>query len=221
MEIWLEALKEDLHAITTPAARELWPGPGGRSWFNYRWEHVLQVERDALRLLRAVGGDRDVVLASAWVHDRYQSAFTGEDHGPRAADWATASLATHGFPAAKVERVCACVRDHSGRPHTLPEQPLEARLLWDADKLAHLGAFEILMHALSTSARDLTGAMLADPAFARRGLVATVWEPAIVRLRRGLGSGGLFYFFPVSCEIARERIAAEQTFLSCLEAQLR
>lgn len=220
MEGWLESLKEDLLAITTPAARELWPGPGDRPWFNYRWEHVLQVERDALRLLRAVGGDRDVVLASVWIHDRYQPAFTGDDHGPRAAGWAAAHLAALGFPADRVELVSACVKHHSCPPHTLAEHPAEARLLWDADKLAHLGAFEILMHALSTSARDVTGAMLADRAFERRGLVAAVWEPAIVRLRHGLGSAGLFYF-PVSCQIARERIAAERTFLSCLEAQLR
>ena len=49
---WLEALQADLLAITTEAARPLWPGPDGRPWFNYRWEHALadsagRAERDA------------------------------------------------------------------------------------------------------------------------------------------------------------------------------
>jgi HD superfamily phosphodiesterase len=131
---WLQALRRDMLAITTPAARELWPGPGGEPWFNYRWEHVLQVERDAVRLLQAVGGDRDVVLAAVWIHDRFQPAFAGEDHGARAADWAGTHLAGLGLCADRVDRVCACVRNHSGPPHSLPETPAEARLLWDADK---------------------------------------------------------------------------------------
>ena len=216
----LDGLRSDLLAITTSAAQQLWPGPGGKPWFNYRWEHVLQVERDALRLLQEVGGDTDVVLASVWIHDRFQPAFAGDEHGPRAAEWALAHLADLGFPAGSVERVAACVRNHSGPPHALAADPPEARILWDADKLAHLGSFEIVMHALTTSARDVTSEIAADPAFPRRGLISTVWPSAIARLRRQ-GPAPEDFYFPASAEMARQRLAAQQAFLGCLEAQLR
>jgi hypothetical protein len=216
---WLEQLRSDLQAITTPAARELWPGTGGAPWFNYRWEHVLQVERDALRLLDSAGGDRDVVLAAVWIHDRFQPAFTGEGHGPRAAEWAEANLASLGFPADLVGRVAASVRDHSAAPGALGPDPPEARLIWDADKLAHLGSHEVLTQALTASARDLTAEMLADPAFARRGLIRSVWPQAIARLRTRARAPRHFYL-PLSRRLARERIAAHRAFLDCLEAQL-
>ena len=88
---WLKTLRDDLACITEEAAKQFWPSPerGCPPFFNYRLEHVKQVERDALRLLSVVGGDGDIVLASVWLHDRFQPAFLDPgEHGKRAAEWA-------------------------------------------------------------------------------------------------------------------------------------
>jgi len=144
---WLEHLRHDLAAITSEAAKEYWPNPESErpAFYNYRLEHVRQVEREALILLDSVGGDSDVVLASVWLHDRWQPVFRGpEQHGKRAAEWAAQHLAETGFPAEKVESVCFAVANHSNPPRMLPPEAHDARLLWDADKLFHLGAVELL-----------------------------------------------------------------------------
>jgi HD superfamily phosphodiesterase len=80
---WLEILRKQLEDITFKAAEEFWPPPtmGGKPFYNYRLEHVRQVERDVLRILDTVEADSDIVLASVWLHDRFQPQFRGEEHG--------------------------------------------------------------------------------------------------------------------------------------------
>jgi HD superfamily phosphodiesterase len=74
---WLTALKTQMKEVTLPPARKFWPGasPEDEPYFNYRYQHVEQVERNARKLLAAYGGDEDVVLASVWLHDRFQPQY--------------------------------------------------------------------------------------------------------------------------------------------------
>ena len=121
---WLTRLQEDAIQISTSAARQHWPGPTATSppYFNYRLEHVRQVERDAIRLLAELGGDRDIVLASVWIHDRFQPQFTGPDHAVYAAEWAGENLNSYGFPSHKVEMVFYAVAHHSDPPGSIPAE---------------------------------------------------------------------------------------------------
>lgn len=145
---WLVHLREDMESITTRAALDIWQGPtpDNPPYYNYRLEHVRQVERDALRLLAAEGGDAEIVLAGVWLHDRYQPQYHGGlEHGPNAAVWAAEHLAELGFPEEKIPAVVYAVEHHS-KPagFFLPEQH-EACLLWDADKLSKVGAISIMV----------------------------------------------------------------------------
>jgi len=146
MPEWLTQLRTDLIEISSREAKKFWPGPSADSepYFNYRLEHVQQVERDAKRLLSIVGGDEDIVLASVWIHDRFRPQFEGDRHAARAAEWVSQHLAELGFPTAKVSTVEYAVANHSNAPNTIPEEALEARLLWDADKLTKLGALWVV-----------------------------------------------------------------------------
>lgn len=142
---WLDTLRSDLESITREAALSHWPGsePDNPPYFNYRLEHVLQVERDAMRLMESIGGDEEVILASVWIHDRFQPQYQDNDHPAEAAHWAREHLASIGFPADKVEAVCYCVVNHSNPPGAIPEHEEDARILWDADKLSKVGAVSI------------------------------------------------------------------------------
>ena len=153
---WLVALRGELVELTRGPAATMWPVPPGCTgpYFNYRVEHVKQVERNALRLLRHVEADADVVLAAVWIHDRIQPLFQAERHGQRAADWAESSLAALGFPAEKVAAVCAAVARHSEPPGSLADASVEARVVWDADKLAHFSLVGVLCVLLNNLAAD-------------------------------------------------------------------
>jgi hypothetical protein len=219
---WLEPLRADLASVTAEAARYLWPSPDKNCppFFNYRLEHVRQVEREALALLDLVGGDREVVLASVWLHDRFQPAFVGPDHGKQAATWAAENLTALSFPAEKVEAVCFAVANHSNPPGSIPSAAHEARVLWDADKLTKLGAVEILFTLLNNLASDRLRAVCSDRAFPER----TITIESLVRIRlRELGRGESpahhFYFEP-SRRWAAERFEMQKSFYASLCQQV-
>jgi hypothetical protein len=219
---WLKRLRDDLSGITSEAAAELWPSPepGRPAFFNYRVEHVRQVERDARALLKEVGGDEDIVLAAVWVHDRFQPKFVVPNHGRKAAEWAAENLAGYGFPAGKVGSVCHAAAVHSEKPGAIPAEAHEARILWDADKLAHVGPHEILTLLLNNLATDRLRSMHDDPAF--RDQAVTIEALARVRLKRFAKSespAGKFYF-PPSRQWAGERFEAQRAFYESLCAQI-
>jgi hypothetical protein len=214
---WLDALRRDLIDITEPAAAELWPcAESGAPFYNYRLEHVRQVERDALALLNEVGGDRDVALAAVWIHDRCQPTFWGEEHAGLAAEWAGERLAETGFPAEKVAAVCEAVRLHRTKitpVGAIPGELHEARILWDADKLAHLGAVEVLTRILNTVASDWPG--FGEPARRAAAAAAEALEPLSDRPfvpER--------FYFDVSRRWAAERHEVQKAFARALRDQI-
>ena len=181
MSDWLNQLKTDLKTITLPLARQYWPGLSAEDepYYNYRFQHVEQVERDARRLLVAYGGDEDIVFASVWIHDRCQPQYEGENHGEKAAEWANENLAKIGFPNEKVPAVVYAVRNHSNLPQTIPVKDKEARLLWDADKLTKLGAFSVVYSLCSCPAFPQTKVTLTwIQKSLRSGLEKMQWLPA-------------------------------------------
>lgn len=108
--------------------------------FNYRWEHVRAVTALARWLATVTGADIEVVEAAAWLHD----VCKGEpNHGVAGAKEAKKILERTDFPAEKIPVVVDAIAQHVGlyrQPGARPLVPLEAAVLWDADKLSKLGA---------------------------------------------------------------------------------
>lgn len=210
MPDWLTRLEIDLEQITTEAAREHWPGTDSDSepYHNYRLEHVLQVERDARRLLSRVGGDEDIVLAAVWIHDRFQSQYDGDCHATGAADWAGQNLPALGFPVKKIAAVAYAVANHSSAPGTIPSKAKEARILWDADKLSKVGALAVV------------GLLCASPAFPDTR-VSYEWVSRTIRCELETARELIewFYFKP-SREWASQRYEAQKAFSEALEREL-
>ena len=138
---WLKILKDEMYEITRAGAFELFPpiGTYGEPYHNHRFEHVKPVEKEALKLLAFYSeADKEVVLAAVWIHDRCKPQFKGPDHHNRAADWAAQNLGDTGFPKEKVAAVEYAVRNHAGWTKK-PLDTLESKIVWDSDKLAHIG----------------------------------------------------------------------------------
>jgi uncharacterized protein len=112
--------------------------------FNYRWEHVQAVVGLALHLAEELNADREIVEASAWLHDICKML---PKHGGAGATEAIQVLKESDFPQDKIPAVAHAILRHVGlyRPDGEPPlTPVETAILWDADKLSKLGVQSII-----------------------------------------------------------------------------
>jgi uncharacterized protein len=138
------AWREVVHAAAQEAAladsRVHWHGNDVA--FNYRWEHVQAAVRLAIRLADLTGADREIVEAAAWLHDVAKPH--SKRHGRDGAVAARQILARTDFPPEKIDAVADAVAKHVGLFTDASLEPIEAAVVWDADKLSKLGATAVL-----------------------------------------------------------------------------
>ena len=110
------------------------------------FDHVLRVMHMAERLALAEGADLEIIRAAALLHDAEGSAPHDENHRANhheaSALFARTVLEAEGWPEERIAAVEHCVRAHRYRTTEAP-QSLEAKVLFDADKLDVLGAFGV------------------------------------------------------------------------------
>ena len=124
-----------------------------RTWYPTRdpvhgFDHIQRVYRMAERLAIAEGADIEIVRAAALLHDAEGSATSGGEEGrlnhhQASADFARQVLAAEGWPEERIAAVLHCIKAHRFRDKTENPQSLEAKILFDADKLDVIGAFGI------------------------------------------------------------------------------
>ncbi len=137
---WHATIRRMAQEAALAEARDCW-GENDVA-FNYRWEHVQAVVRLALRLAALTGADREIVEAAAWLHD--VAKLDSKNHGQDGAVAARQILRQTDFPPAKIEAVADTIIKHVGLFVDEPVEPLEAAVVWDADKLSKLGATAVL-----------------------------------------------------------------------------
>ena len=111
------------------------------------WDHTLRVVHNARHLAQAEGADALVVECGALLHDvgrAEELTAAGKSqhcHAALGAEMAPAILAAAGFAeSALVARVVECVRAHRyRRRQSAPPESLEAKVVYDADKLDSIG----------------------------------------------------------------------------------
>ena len=170
---WREVVREA--AREAAVAEERARRGGGRVAFCYRWEHVQAVVRLSVRLAKLTGADGEVVEAAAWLHDVAKGPGV-VDHGQEGAVAARRILAGTDFPPHKIEAVAEAVARHVGLFTEEAVEPLEAAVVWDADKLSKLGA---------TAVAHFIGYKMIKGQATTRGLVEwlpdTEWQEGVVR----------------------------------------
>jgi len=118
-----------------------------KSWYAqndpvHGFDHIQRVYRMAERLARAEGADLEIVRAAALLHDA-EGPFTGDsrsDHHLASAEFAQEILAAEGWPDERIEAVQHCIRAHRFRDDREQPETIEAKVLFDADKLDAIGA---------------------------------------------------------------------------------
>lgn len=107
-------------------------------------DHVYRVYHMAEHLAQIEGADLEIVRAAALLHDAEGSAphdgYSRATHHEASASFARAILIEEGWPDTRITAVEHCIRAHRYRTTETP-QTLEAKVLFDADKLDVLGAF--------------------------------------------------------------------------------
>lgn len=124
-----------------------------RAWYPeydpvHGFDHILRVYRMAEKLAIAEGGDIEIVRAAALLHDAEGSATGGGEEGRLnhhqvSADFARQVLEAEGWPEERIAAVLHCIRAHRFRDESENPQTLEARILFDADKLDVIGAIGV------------------------------------------------------------------------------
>jgi uncharacterized protein len=109
-------------------------------------DHTERVHKTALHIGRLMGAKLDVLSAAALLHDigrRYETREQGKVcHAEKGAELAREIFAKLDFTPARIEEIAHCIEAHRYRGDMIPKT-LEAKILYDADKLDSIGAVGI------------------------------------------------------------------------------
>jgi uncharacterized protein len=113
---------------------------------SHNWEHTLRVLRLCMRIGRRENADLEVLRPAAVLHDigrSFQDASNGKIcHAAKGAELAAPLLTTLPLTESRQFNIQHCIRSHRYRGDQVP-QTIEARVLYDADKLDAIGAVGI------------------------------------------------------------------------------
>lgn len=110
------------------------------------FDHVERVTRLALRIAQTEGADAVVVRLAALLHDvpvHDSGRADRQQHHLAAAAFAEELLRKRGLPEEQARNVGHCIQAHRFRDQSVQPQTLEARCLYDADKLDSIGAIGV------------------------------------------------------------------------------
>jgi len=113
---------------------------------SHDWDHTLRVYNLCMRIGQAEGADMEILRIAAYLHDvgRYsQDRSNGTIcHAERGAEIAEELLKDVAISSARKDNIIHSIRSHRFRGSSRPKS-LEAKVLFDADKLDSIGAIGI------------------------------------------------------------------------------
>jgi uncharacterized protein len=113
---------------------------------SHDWDHTERVYRLCMHIGQVEGADLEVLAVAAYLHDvgrPYEDESKGTIcHGEKGAEIAKTLLANYPLTNEKKQNIVHCIGSHRFRGNHAPET-LEARTLFDADKLDSIGAIGI------------------------------------------------------------------------------
>lgn len=113
---------------------------------SHDFDHVERVLKMAMHIGKKERADLEILKLAAVLHDisRHDSDKSNgqTDHAKDGADLGAKILRKHKIPDEKISRIIHCIESHRFRSKIKP-QTLEAKILFDADKLDSIGAIGI------------------------------------------------------------------------------
>ena len=119
--------------------------------FRSRFEHTMRVYRWAIKLQSKLGGDLDVIVLAALLHD------IGWDHarphGEEGAELAVENMDSIGIDPETIRRVGEIIMIHEDKDSDV-DLSLECKIVMDADLLDEVGAISVLWDSMATACED-------------------------------------------------------------------
>jgi uncharacterized protein len=114
--------------------------------YSHDWEHTERVYRLCMHIGEIEGADLEALAIAAFLHDigrtHQDKAKGGICHAEKGGEIAREILKRYPIPEEKKENIIHCILTHRFRNNHAP-QTLEAKVLFDADKLDAIGAMGI------------------------------------------------------------------------------
>ena len=136
----------DQSYLTIEDARELY----AQGDAAHDFDHVLRVMQLATQIAATEGADQTVVRLAALLHDAPVGNLAATDaaavrsgHHHAAAAFAAEYLRGCGLAEERIANVVHCIAAHRFRDSSVQPQTLEAKCLYDADKLDSIGAIGV------------------------------------------------------------------------------
>jgi uncharacterized protein len=131
--------------------------------YSHDWEHTLRVHNLCMHIGEKEGADLEILSIAAYLHDigrAHQDRSKGSVcHAEKGAEIAGNMLESYPIPLEKKVNIIHCIKSHRYRNSHQPET-LEAKVLFDADKLDAIGAVGIARAYLFAGE---VGALLHNP----------------------------------------------------------
>ena len=109
-------------------------------------DHVFRVLRRCVTLGEKLSADLEILVAAAYLHDLGMHYATARVHGSLSAEKAQPVLERIGFPGEKRDPVLLAIRTHDISASSEDRKTLEAKILFDADKVDAFGVIGILRY---------------------------------------------------------------------------
>ncbi len=190
---------------------------------GHDFDHVLRVLALAERLAETEGADLEIVRAAALLHDiarADEDETRGDDHAQMAAEQARAILLARGVSPARVDAVTHAIAAHRFRGEA-PPQTIEAKILFDADKLDAIGAIGIARaYAISGALHQRLWSEMPRDAVATRNQ-RNAEHTAVAEFAVKLSKIRDRVFTPTARQIAAERHAFMAAFFERLELEVK
>ena len=110
------------------------------------WTHVERVKKLALKIAKAEGADLDIVELAVYLHDigrKKEMKNKGNFcHAEEGAKLAKGILKKYNLSQAVIDNITHCIISHRYRNSHIPNT-IEAKVLYDADKLDSIGAIGV------------------------------------------------------------------------------
>jgi uncharacterized protein len=184
-------------------------------------DHSLRVEQTALFIGAGMGARLDILQAAAILHDigrRYETTSQGQlCHAEKGAEMAAAILAELGMDADTTQEICHAIGSHRFRGTNIPTS-LEARILFDADKLDSIGAIGIgraflfagqIGARLHNGSRDISG----TKSYSTNDTAYREFKVKMCRVKERM-------LTPVGRQLAQERHDFMEIFFQRLETEI-
>ena len=107
------------------------------------FSHVLRVYRLCEKIGKEEEADLKILRAAALLHDVEGDVDVRKNHHLAAADFAEKILIKEGWQGSEIQAVQHCIRAHRFRNREEEPNTLEAKVLFDADKIDAIGAVGI------------------------------------------------------------------------------